>query len=226
VRQTGTESQIDISVAILAGGQSRRLGVDKALLRFGEMKAPLISRVIERVSALSGDIRIIGNGRRGYERFGIPVVEDLFGVVGALGGLATALESSVCSRVLLVSCDMPFLSVPLLRWMKERPDEYDALVPTTQRAGLERPGVVFQTLHAIYHRSCLSQVIKALERGERTVYSFYPNVHVHEVTASSARVLDPGLWTFFSINTPNDLAIAKLRIEGTLQGDNPQIGDR
>jgi molybdopterin-guanine dinucleotide biosynthesis protein A len=215
----------NLSVAVLAGGQSRRMGADKALLRIGEDEPPLISRVIERISAISPDIKIIGNGRRSYDQFGIPVVEDRFGDAGALGGLATALDSANTSRVLVVSCDMPFLSVSLIQWMSAMHSRYDVLVPTTSTSMSGKSQTVYQPLHAIYDRSCLQVVANALARGERALHSFYSDVLVLEVTTAWARAFDPGLWTFFSVNTREDLMTARKRVVGRLPTNNPQIVD-
>ena len=69
--------------------------------------------------------------------------------------------------------------------------------------------MILQTLHAIYGPSCLPAVMAQLARGERQIVRFFHEVSVITVSEETVRQFDPGLWTFFNVNTPEALARAK-----------------
>ncbi|MCS7050494.1 MAG: molybdenum cofactor guanylyltransferase, partial [Thermomicrobium sp.] len=107
------------SVAILAGGQSRRMGRDKALLDFhGE---PLLGRVLRRVRPLTDDLFIVASDRPAYLQFGVPVVPDRIPDAGPLGGIYSALLSARHEYCLVLSCDLPFVDPLLLQGLLALP---------------------------------------------------------------------------------------------------------
>lgn len=198
-----------ISVAILAGGQSRRMGTDKALLRLELDGPPLISMVIERLRGLSDDLFIVSTPRPGYADLGVPVVPDRYDDSGPLGAIATALcvaEQNVC---LVVSCDMPFLNRKLLDWMSLFPRTYDVLIPALHGESRQGGSTILQSMHAFYAKTCLMAIEAALHRGERRTTSFHSEVQVETVSESAIRVIDPHLMSFISVNSPETAALAK-----------------
>src|SRR5215217_1355332 len=117
-----------LSAAALAGGQSRRMGTDKALLPLVAGGQPMLGVVLERLSAVSNDVFVVANDQARYAALAARVVPDLRLDVGALGGIQAAIASSAHDYCLVVACDMPFLSLPLLRQMADEPRSYDVLV--------------------------------------------------------------------------------------------------
>jgi molybdopterin-guanine dinucleotide biosynthesis protein A len=99
--------------AALAGGQSRRMGQDKAALAIGGQ--PLLARVVARLQMVTPQVRVIGAVERAALVPGVPVVPDLRPGCGPLGGIYTALRTTSAPYVLVVGCDMPFLNAALLR---------------------------------------------------------------------------------------------------------------
>jgi molybdopterin-guanine dinucleotide biosynthesis protein A len=118
---------------------------------------------------------------------------------------------------LVVACDMPFLSRPLLTFMAEMPrSAYDVLVPVTSaRPGSTALDRLYQPLHSIYRRTCRLAITAQLDAGERRVTSFYRNVRVQCITAPQASRYDPEHQSFFSINTPEALHEARRRLAGS-----------
>src|SRR5688572_24234335 len=100
-----------ISVAILTGGQSSRMGRNKALVEVGGMA--IIERIIERVRDLGSELMLITNAPDAYGHLGIVSYGDSVVGKGPLGGLFTALSEAKYDYVLAVSCDQPFLNVDL-----------------------------------------------------------------------------------------------------------------
>ncbi len=88
-RNPDPEDRTRVSAIILAGGQSRRMGRDKAFIEFKGV--PLIAHVIERVRHVSNDVLIVANDADAFVRFGLPVVADVYPGKGSLGGIFSGL---------------------------------------------------------------------------------------------------------------------------------------
>lgn len=196
-----------LSAAILAGGASRRMGTDKALLTLAGRT--LLERAIAGVEEVAAETFVVGD-RTTYHRFGVPVVADGFPDAGPLGGIATALRSAAHDDVLIVACDMPFLSRPLLRAMADLPREYDVLVPLTHRSGSGRGGsTTYETLHAIYRRTALPEIEYQIARGELSVVAALAGLAVRELPESWLRQYDPELVAFTNANRPDEWQAAQ-----------------
>jgi molybdopterin-guanine dinucleotide biosynthesis protein A len=183
------------SAIILAGGQSRRMGRDKALIDY--RGRPIIAHVIDTLRAVSDDVAVVSNRPELYSPFGARVVADYDPPCGPLGGIAVGLQAALHPLAVVVACDMPFLNLALLRWLVELADGYDAVVP---QAGAE-----FEPLHAVYRRECHDPIVQRIERGERRVISFFADVRLRIVLEAEWRVLDPAGRSLVNLNTPDDL---------------------
>lgn len=198
---------MSLSIAVLAGGQSRRMGRDKALLDF--LGEPLLQRVLARVRPLTNDLFIVATGRPEYARFGVRVVPDRFPDAGALGGIYTAVAEAAFERCLVLACDLPFVNPALLRFMREQPFDYDVLIPALAAERSEQGGQeTLETLHAIYARSCLPAIERRLRAGQLKVVGFFPDVRVRRIPEEVIRRHDPELLSFFNANTPESYAWA------------------
>ena len=148
-----------ISVAIQAGGESRRMGQDKALMPFLGMT--LLERVMKRVSRLGDELFITTNHPSKYQDFGVPLYQDVLPGKGALGGLLTALSSAQNPFLVVVACDMPFVNPDLLALALERLQSrhLDVVIPKSRKG--------YEPFHAVYRlESCLPAVQSALDSGE------------------------------------------------------------
>ena len=194
----------DISVVILAGGISRRLGRDKAAEPFGD--ETLLHRVVRRASEAVGsnDVVIVVADTSQSERApaDIPhrLVLDALPGSGTLGGIYTGLEAARNEWALVVACDMPFLSAPLLRYMTGLRDGVDAVAPVIDG----RP----EPTHALYSRLCIPAISQRLQAGRLKAAGFLDLVRVRYVDEDEARRFDPELLSFFNVNRPEDLAQA------------------
>jgi molybdopterin-guanine dinucleotide biosynthesis protein A len=198
-----------LSAAALAGGQSRRMGTDKALLPVMEGGQPMLGAVLERLAGVAEDVLVVANDQARYAALGARVVPDLRRDVGALGGIQAAIASSAYEHCLVVACDMPFLSLPLLRRMADEPRDYDVLVPLIPGESRQRTdGLVFQTLHAIYSKQCLPFIEQRITEGKKQVVAFFQDVRVRTLDVAEIRRWDPDLRSFFNANTPEALRVA------------------
>lgn len=190
---------LSVSSVILAGGQSQRMGFNKAFLELGGRS--IIERVIQQVSLVSQEIILVTNAPDEYAHLGYPVVADIFPAKGSLGGIHSGLKAARHQYTLVVACDMPFLNASLLRYMILLSPGYDVVVP---RLGKEP-----EPLHALYSKACLPAMEALLQQNDLRIVSFYPQVRVRYVEQTEIEVLDPQHRSFFNVNSPDDLQRAR-----------------
>ena len=193
-----------LSLALLSGGRSLRMGQDKALMPF--LGRPLILRILERLRPSVAEVLVSTNHPEDYAFLGLPLHPDLKPGCGALGGLATVLAAARHPLVAAVACDMPFASAALLEHESRLLFESgaDVAIPSTPE-GLE-------PLHAVYRRdTCLPVVRAALEAGEYKMTAWLEKVVVHRVEAEEIARFDPGGLAFWNLNTPEDFRLAEER---------------
>jgi molybdopterin-guanine dinucleotide biosynthesis protein A len=178
------------------------MGRDKALMTLGGRT--LLERAIAAVASVAGETFVVGD-REPYRQFGVPVVPDAFPGAGPLGGIGTALRHARHEHVLVVACDMPFLSVRLLRAMAEQRRDFDVLVPVTGSAASDqRLASTYETLHAIYERSILPAIELRINRGELQVVAALAGLTLRELPEAWLREYDPSLRSFVNANCPDD----------------------
>jgi molybdopterin-guanine dinucleotide biosynthesis protein A len=199
--------------AVLAGGESRRMGRDKAFLEVGGQR--IIDRTLAVLGRLFTKLLIVTNSPADYAYLGVRMVCDLLPGRGALGGLYTALFFCTTPRAFVVACDMPLLKAEVIGHLVAQPGKWDVVVP--------QMGDHVEPLHAVYSRKCLPHIEDLLERGGRKVTDFYPRVRVRRVPEEEIRTLDPWLLSFRNVNTPQEVeAILDItRQVGVLQGPQP-----
>jgi molybdopterin-guanine dinucleotide biosynthesis protein A len=191
-----------LTISIQAGGQSSRMGQDKALLPF--LGQPLILRVIQRVASLADEVLVTSNHPGSFRFLGLPVTQDVVPGVGALGGLYTALKTARFPLVGVVACDLPFANPDLLKACRDILLETgaDAVIPSTE-IGLE-------PLHAIYKRdTCLPLVEAAIKSGERRAISWHEQAEIRILTPGEVAQYDPQGVTFWNVNTPEEFRQAE-----------------
>jgi len=193
-----------LSAVIQAGGESRRMGKDKALLPF--LNQTLIERVIQRVLPLADEVLVTTNHPQDYQFLGLPLISDILPGRGALGGLYTALCAASKPLVAVLACDMPFLNASLIAHQRDLmlDTQFDVSIPRTDE-GLE-------PFHAIYRRrTCLEPVKNALDNDQWRVDAWYNQVQLRILPTEEIQRYDPQLLSFLNVNTPEDLqAAAKL----------------
>lgn len=186
------------SIVIQAGGQSSRMGQDKALLPFFE--EPLIQRVLDRVRPIADEILVTTNQPDSYQFLDVPLYTDLVPRRGALGGLFTALRAASHPLVAVLACDMPFVNATLLTAERVilQTTLSDVVIPQTIE-GLE-------PFHAIYRKEvCLPAVQSAMKNNHWRVDAWFDQVKLYCLTSSMIEQYDPEMLSFFNINTPEDL---------------------
>lgn len=204
MRMVTSGVELRVSAAILAGGRARRFGgADKAALMIGSER--IIDRELAALAGVVDDIRIVGGDMDRYAGFGVRVIADAIPNAGPLGGIYTALLDARHDRVLVLACDLPFVTRDLLsRLAAEGDDRDDAVMPRSSR-GLE-------PLCAWYHRR-VSAVLRArIDRGSLSVHTVVDVLRVREL-GLEALAPDAGDEAFENVNTPHDYERARRSIE-------------
>jgi molybdopterin-guanine dinucleotide biosynthesis protein A len=185
---------LKVSVAILAGGLSRRMGKDKALLPLAGRA--VIEWVLDRVVTLSDDVSLITNTPEKYRHLSYRIIEDVYPGKGSLGGIYTAIHAASYSYCLVVACDMPFLNTELLRYLVDSVPGFDVVVPRIEQFP--------ETTHAVYGKRCLEPIRRRLLADQLKIIGFFDNVEVRYVEREDIARFDPTFRSFLNMNTPDD----------------------
>lgn len=189
----------DISGALLAGGKSRRMGTEKALVKIGN--TTLIERAIRLMNAVTARPMIITNTPEKFGHLHLPLHRDIIPGLGPLGGIYTALEYASKNHVLILACDMPSITPRIVRELGLQSDRHDISV-LDAGSGLE-------PLCAVYSKRCLPVIKQQIEKGDlkvTNVFSQMKKVKVLNLTEVDESVSRDH---FLNVNTPSDRLLAE-----------------
>ena len=179
---------------VLAGGKSRRMGRDKALLPWNG--GTLLDHAVARLGAVCASVRVLSGAERRYEDRGLAVETDAIPGAGPLGGIYTGLLGMGPGTGLFLGVDMPFVTVDLLRRLLELSAGHDAVVPLSARGP--------EPLCAVYRSTCLEPIRRRLAAGDLKATSFWPDADVLPARAEHLSGLGPLDAMFRNVNSPAD----------------------
>lgn len=184
-----------IGAIILTGGKSSRMGSDKGL---AELKGKtLIEHIINVLKPITSDIIIIANNPN-YNFLGYKVYNDIIKECGPLGGIYTGLTYSNRELNIILSCDIPFVSTPLLEFLIKNSGSEDILVP--EHNGQTEP------LCGIYRKNCINEFKRLLDNNEFKLHNMLNQLNSKRIDVSQQNFFDSNL--FMNINTKDQLNIA------------------
>ena len=174
-------------------------GDPKALMDLGGKR--IIVRIVDVLRPVLPDLLIVTNAPELYAFLGLPMASDVFPDHGSLGGIYSGLKAAKGGAAFTVACDMPFLEPEVVRLVVSRAGEADVVIP--------KVGDQYETLHALYAKTCLPHMEAMLRAKRFKVIGFFPQVKVLEIPeAEVARLADPGV-CFMNVNTPDELTRAR-----------------
>ena len=191
-----------LTISIQAGGESRRMGQDKALISF--LGQPLIQRIARRMLPIADEMIVTANQPEAYRFLELPIFPDIRIGQGALGGLYTALASASQPLVAVIACDMPFANPELIKQQARllETEGTDVVIPRMPNG--------FEPLHAVYRRAtCLPVIEWALNNQQLKLISWFSKVKVRSLSPEECRISDPGNLAFTNVNTPEQLTEAE-----------------
>ena len=191
---------------ILAGGESSRMGRDKALLPLDGV--PLVVRTARLVESVLRCIPTVIGRPEIFKPLDLRAIQDDWPGAGPLGGIATALRASESAWNLIVACDLPYLTKEWLEFLVRRAliSQASAVIPASDR-GIE-------PLCAMYHKRCESAVWLALDRGTRKVTECLTGVSVERIEPIEWKSYDSEGFLLKNMNSPQDYEEARRRLEG------------
>ena len=191
----------EVSGVVLAGGKSKRMGMDKRHLSVHGK--PLLDRVTSILLELFPEVLLVlaeEDISRQDDR--IRIVTDLIPDCAAVGGLYTGLYHSRYSRVFVVACDMPFINPAVIGLFLQKIDATDIVVAQLV-TGL-------QPLHGLYSKQCLPVLKDMIDARDLRLQNIADKqgLTVHRVPETEIKRVDPQLLSFLNVNSPADLELA------------------
>lgn len=189
---------------ILAGGRSRRMGRDKALLSVpGETPLTFVEHLASRLSALCTQVLLVARDERSGKEYlsashsqNWRVVYDRMPDQGPLMGLYSGLQAMTSSHALVLAVDLPCVQPALLAWLCAFPLTDEALIPRVQG--------IPQVLLARYPRAILPAIEECLQVGRQDPRALLEKTPVRFLEEEQVREVDPELRSFVNVNTPED----------------------
>ena len=199
-----------VTGVILAGGKSKRMGQNKALLRLGNEM--LIGHVIHRIQSITDELLLITDSPDEYTHLGITMHKDIISNAGALGGIHAGLSHASHETVICVGCDNPFLVPNLLSYLVSVLGEYDAVMPWTDKEPSSDNAdaqITLQTLCAVYSKRCLPIIEQMLNESDLRVHALQERANMLTLAPEIWNTYDSEGHSFFNVNTPEDFEKAQ-----------------
>lgn len=194
----------DITVAIIAGGSSKRFGSDKALAEF--QGKPLIAHMMDIAQQISSTILVAVSDEE-QEQHLKPHVRNAKIITDpedepkcALTGAITAFEHTSTPHVILLPVDAPLAKSDLLKMLIRLSPGHGAIIPSW-------PSGYIEPLHSVYHAEhAYALGLEVMENGLRKMNDLIDKIqHVLYVSTETLKQFDPELDTFVNFNTPQEL---------------------
>ena len=184
-----------ISVGILAGGKSSRMGADKALIRIGNER--IINRISKELGGFSESIVSAGTNRT-YEELGFRTVYDEIADTGPMEGIRQVLLGAKEEYVFICAADMPFISRELVEYMAGYiSSDYDCYVIADKEH--------IHPLCAIYKKSALPVIEELIAQKKYRLREIFSRVATKYISLDNT-VFDSR--TVRNINTREELSEA------------------
>ena len=200
----------EITGFILAGGDSKRMGVNKALLKVGnktiiERSRDLMQNIFEKVFLSTNDFET-------YMFLNIPMIADIYKSLGPLSGIHAGLVASETKINFFLSCDLPLMSEEMIRFICEQRTEKPISISSAEGRN--------QYLCGIYNKSLIPTVEDILQSSNNSINKngkSFSSIKKMIVT-TGAEIIETENLPFYNeeifsnMNTQNDFEIIKKKI--------------
>jgi molybdopterin-guanine dinucleotide biosynthesis protein A len=198
----------EVAAFVLAGGQSSRMGRDKALVELAGQ--PLIAHALGVLRGAGLEPKIAG-ARTDLQSYA-PVIADTAQDRGPLAGICAALASTSWERTVFLSVDLPLIPSSLIEFLIQHAEISGQLITLAAVNGFP------QTFPSVVHREALPALRNELDTDRRGCLSAFRAASTHgcrilqpiaaELLAQTGSVihpaaLPPGFW-FLNVNTAAD----------------------
>jgi molybdopterin-guanine dinucleotide biosynthesis protein A len=201
---------------ILAGGFSERFGQDKGLVMMAGK--PLLLHVLDRVGEAVEEVIVVVSSPRRREAYssalpkGTRILVDIEDSQSPLVGALTGFVDARGDYSVLLPCDTPFISGEVIDLLLETSQGMEAAVPRWPNGYIEPLQAAYRT------NSALEAAEAAVKMGETRLLCRISRLRrVRYVSTEVIKKIDPGLVTFFNVNTPMDLKKAERLVRGNVR---------
>lgn len=193
---------------LVAGGGSRRMGGDKALMPLGGR--PMIAHAAGALTEVFERVVVAAKDTEKFSFLGLPLVEDELDISSPLAGVHAGLLALDAPWALAVGCDTPFLQPEFLRFMASEYRGEEALAPFVEGH--------LQPLHAIYAKCAAPRIEAFAASGRRAAHEFLESLSLRilrddgvaaPIGLRFGRAFAAFAPSFRNINTPEEFAEAE-----------------
>ncbi|WP_228853376.1 molybdenum cofactor guanylyltransferase [Aegicerativicinus sediminis] len=177
---------------ILCGGKSSRMGTEKGLVKINGRA--LISYVMDALKPIAENIYLVGNSKE-YLNFGLPVLKDMKPNKGPMGGIYTAMSYTKANEILILSCDIPFITTKTLGKLIAAKENQHGVITLKTSDGR-------QPLVGIYPTVLRKFIAENLKNNNLKLMTFLSAIQSAEL------VIEDKIETF-NVNSPKDIQLAE-----------------
>jgi molybdenum cofactor guanylyltransferase len=183
-----------IVTVILAGGKSSRMQKDKALLDINGQ--PLLTKIYHIAKQCTDQVYVMTSWVEKYASI-LPkdcnFIEESSNYQGGLMAFSEALNYLNSDWVLLLACDLPFLTVnEVKKWsdsLSNIPENVIAFLPKNEKG--------WECLCGFYRRNCQNSLQQSIQAGNKSFQRWLSHEMVEELVVKNQQI-------FFNCNTPQD----------------------
>lgn len=173
---------------ILAGGQSRRLGRNKALVELNGQT--IIEKVVSAIPAGKENIKIVTSSFLTFHFLKLKMISDIHPGLGPIGGVHAGLVDSTFDFNFFLACDLPLISTKIIQAVLDFHAGQDIFGIRTKN-GLE-------PLCAVYSKGCISTIENQMKVRDYSLHSLFETVPSEFIEIEDSNIL-------FNLNTTQDL---------------------
>lgn len=193
-----SSSYSELTVILLAGGKSSRMGIEKGFLVYE--KSTFVDRLVEMALSMTPHVLLSVNAKNAeaYAYLDIPLVKDVIPDSGPLGGVVSAVNEVHTPWFFLVSIDAPKVSVSILNNLWVRRTGFEAVVYADQNR--------MHPLVGLYKTDTKTKWEEALRLNKLRIASIVATMHVLQIGIDSIIMK-----AIQNVNTPQDFAALQKR---------------
>jgi len=189
------------SAAILCGGKSSRMGMDKSRIKInGKL---LIQLIAEELNSVFDEIILIPDDLKKFSGFNYKVAEDLEKGCGPAGGIYTGLNAASSQYIFVTACDMPFVNTDYIRYMIDVIEKYNP------DCVISRNGKWVEPLCAFYSKSLIDNFRQCISNKTYRLFEIIKDSNIYYVEEEKVRGFSSEMEMFININYLKDLDILK-----------------
>lgn len=192
----------NVTGIVLAGGESRRMGQDKAAIEIDGIS--LLNKTVQLFKGLFPEVVAVSKEPGHFGHVDCREVGDLFPGMGPMVGILTAFKVTASDYIFVAACDMPFLNRNVIELIVREGLGFDIALPKRGEKG--------DPLHALYSRNCYKSMLSFLENEGRSLNRYIdslPEKKIRRIGEEEINKVDSQFLSLFNMNTPEELEKAK-----------------